>query len=322
MDTYVKLYLSTLIMALSLIISSVFASPSANNDIVVAIQEMERANYFTFVMLINMVPPSMFQGNITFLMPSDRSLSRTKIPQNSVIDLLLNHSIPSPLLFDHLIHLPTNSTLPTSNPDLMLKVSNSGRRGLFLGNVRIVSPNICTHGYLVRCHGIDDVLSVDIEKPEITCPRVSSPIPATTPLLAPTSQAPASNPPHADAYETSGGRRPHIELTLTCIVFMWLFSNLVRTTMANFNMNTMSGFSHRLGSSTKIPMLIPEYYEQWAGRMVDYLIGIDEDLWRCIKSNKFCPSMLSDVGSDGSSIDVTTQTNKFKTNDKRCMCEL
>ncbi|CAH1439099.1 unnamed protein product [Lactuca virosa] len=207
-------------MALSLIISSVFASPSGNNDIVVAIQEMERANYFTFVMLINMVPPSLFQGNITFLMPSDRSLSRTKIPQNSVVDLLLNHSIPSPLLFDHLIHLPTNSTLPTSNPDLMLKVSNSGRRDLFLGNVRIVSPNICTHGYSVRCHGIDDVLS--IEKPEITCPRVASPIPGIAPLLAPASQAPASTPPHADAYETSGGRRPHIELALPCITFMWV----------------------------------------------------------------------------------------------------
>ncbi|KAL7611787.1 FAS1 domain-containing protein SELMODRAFT_448915 [Lactuca sativa] len=222
MDTYVKLCLSTLIMAFSLIISSVFASPSVNNDIVVAIQEMERANYFTFVMLINMVPPSLFQGNITFLMPSDRSLSRTKIPQNSVVDLLLNHSIPSPLLFDHLIHLPTNSTLPTSNPDLMLKVSNSGRRGLFLGNVRIISPNICTHGYSVRCHGIDDVLSIDIKKPEITCPRVGSPIPATAPLLAPVSQAPTSTPPHADAYETSGGRRPHIELALTCIAFIWV----------------------------------------------------------------------------------------------------
>ena len=48
--------------------------------------------------------------------------------------------------------------------------------------------------------------------------------------------------------------------------------------MANFNMNTMSSFSHLLGSSTKISMLIPDYYEQWTDRMEDYLNGMDEDL--------------------------------------------
>ena len=56
--------------------------------------------------------------------------------------------------------------------------------------------------------------------------------------------------------------------------------------------------------------------------MEDYLIGFDEDLWRCVKRGNFCPSMFSDVGSDGSSVDVTTQTNKFKANDKRCMFKL
>ncbi|XP_024961753.1 FAS1 domain-containing protein SELMODRAFT_448915-like [Cynara cardunculus var. scolymus] len=214
-----------------MIISSVVATPSGNKDISVAIEEMERANYFTFVMLINMVPPNLFQGNVTFLMPSDRSLSRTMVPaQNSVMDLLLRHSIPSPLLFDHLLHLPTNSMLPTSNPDLMLKVSNRGRRSLFLGNVKIVSPNICTHGYSVRCHGIDGVIS--IEKPglasPITCPRVASAA-APLPLLAPPSpspspsSAPASDPPHGAAYETSGGVRPQMELALTTwMAFVWL----------------------------------------------------------------------------------------------------
>ncbi|KAJ9539564.1 hypothetical protein OSB04_026070, partial [Centaurea solstitialis] len=217
-----------MIMAL-LIVSSVVGSPSGNKDILVAIEEMERANYFTFVMLINMIPPNLFQGNVTFLMPSDRSLSRAMIPaQNSVVDLLLHHSIPSPLLFDHLLHLPTNSMLPTSNPDLMLKVSNSGRRSFFLGNVKIVSPNICTNGYSVRCHGIDGVISID--KPQlaspITCPRVAS---AAAPLLAPSSPspspspAPASDPPHGAAYETSVGGRPGMDLALTtCVAFVWL----------------------------------------------------------------------------------------------------
>ncbi|KAI3519395.1 hypothetical protein L1887_08460 [Cichorium endivia] len=223
MDTYVKLCSPVLIMVLAFIISSVVASPG-NDDIVIAIQEMESANYFTFVMLIKMVPPNLFQGNVTFLMPSDRSLSKTMISQNGVVDLLLRHSIPSPLLFDHLLRLPTNSMLPTSNPELMLKVSNNGRRGFFLGNVRIVSPNICAHGYSVRCHGIDDVLSIDLEKPGITCPRITSPVPAAAPSLALPSPAPASPPPYGAAYETSGGGRPHMELALTCMAFVWVYS--------------------------------------------------------------------------------------------------
>ncbi|KAI3800247.1 hypothetical protein L1987_35558 [Smallanthus sonchifolius] len=203
MATYVKIFFAFALMLIP---------NSGKKDIDMAIDEMERANYFTFVMLINMVPPNqLFQGNVTFLMPSDKSLSRSMILENSVEDLLLRHSIPSPLLFDHLLHLPTNSILPTSNPDLMLTVSNSGTRGLFLGNVRIVTPNICTHGYSVRCHGIDGVLSVDVQKPGLP-----SPITCSSPLLAPPSLAP---PPH---YETSGGGRPQLKLSFTCITFVWV----------------------------------------------------------------------------------------------------
>ena len=76
-----------------------------------------------------------------------------------------------------------------------------------------------------------------------------------------------------------------------------LFTFQVRKTVANFNMNTMIEFSHLIGYSTKIPMLILGYYDQWTDRMEDYLIGIDEDLWRCIKSGNFHPSMLTKVGN-------------------------
>lgn len=230
MASYIQIYASSLIMAF-MIASMVYASPniSRNNDIDAAIEEMERANYFTFVMLINMVPSDLFQGNVTFLVPSDKSLSRITIPPNNVTDLLLRHSIPSPLLFDHFLHLPTNSMLPTSNPELMVKVNNSGRRGLFLGNVRIVSPNVCTHGYSVRCHGIDSVLNVDDEQRglplSVSCPRIISPIPlpitvpaaAAAPSLAPPSLAPAADPPQS---ETSGGGRPHLELALAFMSFV------------------------------------------------------------------------------------------------------
>nr|KAJ0224589.1 hypothetical protein LSAT_V11C100001900 [Lactuca sativa] len=66
----------------------------------------------------------------------------------------------------------------------------------------------------------------------------------------------------------------------------------VRTTMASFNLNSMTSFSHLLGSSTKIPMLIPEYYDQWADRMEDYLNGLDEELWKCISGEINQPAQV------------------------------
>lgn len=56
--------------------------------------------------------------------------------------------------------------------------------------------------------------------------------------------------------------------------------------------------------------------------MEDYLNEIDEDLWRCVKSDHFRPSMLAEIGNAGSITDVTAQADKKKPNDKRCMCEL
>ncbi|KAI3471306.1 hypothetical protein Pfo_027969 [Paulownia fortunei] len=150
----------TLLLVLLAFISSAAATnlTSGNQDIIVATQEMQKANYFTFVMLINMAPPGMIQGSITFLMPNDRTLSKTNMAETSVVDFLLRHSIPSPLLIDHLEHFPTGSMIPTSNPGFMFKVTNDGRRRFFLSNVRIVSPNICTKGSSIRCHGIDGVV--------------------------------------------------------------------------------------------------------------------------------------------------------------------
>ena len=69
-------------------------------------------------------------------------------------------------------------------------------------------------------------------------------------------------------------------------------------------------------------MLIPEYYDQWTDRMEDYLTRIDEDLWQCVKSGNFRPLMLAGIENAGSSADVATQTEKYKSNDKCCMPEL
>ena len=92
--------------------------------------------------------------------------------------------------------------------------------------------------------------------------------------------------------------------------------------MANFNMNTMTSFSHLLGSSTKIPMLIPEYYDQWADRMEDYLNGIDEELWNCIDGTVQAPANVQPIGPSTASAEVADQQKRLKNNEKRCMREL
>ncbi|KAF8412776.1 hypothetical protein HHK36_000746 [Tetracentron sinense] len=156
---YMATYLTLSILLMNLILSATAADmPSRNKDLLGAIEEMQRANYFTFVMLVNMSPPDRIPGNITFLMPNDRMLSKITLSENAVLDFLFRHSIPFPLLFDNLKHFPTGSILPTSKQDFMLRVSNNGRRSFYLNNVQIISPDICTAGSSIRCHGINGVL--------------------------------------------------------------------------------------------------------------------------------------------------------------------
>ncbi|XP_028767272.1 FAS1 domain-containing protein SELMODRAFT_448915-like [Neltuma alba] len=156
------LIVNSLWMTLLLLLPS--ATPVRTNDIVAAIEEMQRANYFTFVMLINMSPPDpRLEANVTFLMPKDQMLAKMAMPERSVSDFLLQHSIPSPLLLETLEKFPTGTTVPSSLPNYMLRITNNGRRNFVLNNVKIISPNICVSGSSIRCHGIDGVLSeVDV----------------------------------------------------------------------------------------------------------------------------------------------------------------
>ncbi|XP_059669409.1 FAS1 domain-containing protein SELMODRAFT_448915 [Cornus florida] len=165
MATYMTL--SILLMAL-IVSSSAIATdiPSRSQDLVIAIEEMQKANYFTFCMLLNMAPADLISGNVTFLMPNDRTLAKTMIAQNAVSDFLLRQSIPSPLLFDNIRYMPTGSIIPTLKPGFFLNVSNSGRKSFYLNNVRINSPNLCTEGSSIRCHGIDGVLQAHTVTPE------------------------------------------------------------------------------------------------------------------------------------------------------------
>ncbi|KAL7606668.1 hypothetical protein Lser_V15G16417 [Lactuca serriola] len=92
--------------------------------------------------------------------------------------------------------------------------------------------------------------------------------------------------------------------------------------MTNFNINTMTSYSHLLGSSTKIPMLFPEYYDQWADRTEDYLNGLDEELWNCINGTVQPPLNVQNICSSRTTSAVGEQQTRLKNNEKCCMREL
>lgn len=181
------------------------SADTSNQDLLKALQEMRRATYFAFVVLINMAPDDFIQGgNITFLMPNNRILANTTIPHHNVSDFLRRHSIPTPLLIDDFLHFPTGSLLPTTKPDFMLRVGNYGRRHFFLNNVRVISPNICSSAASsIRCHGIDGVIVETYE-------GYNSPPPLVSPSPSPcyvnsTTTAPVASPP---APEPVGAAQP------------------------------------------------------------------------------------------------------------------
>ena len=69
-------------------------------------------------------------------------------------------------------------------------------------------------------------------------------------------------------------------------------------------------------------MLIPEYYDQWADRMQDYLNGLDEELWNCISGDRNPPTNLQPIGSSSRNSEVENQSDRLKKLEKRCMREL
>lgn len=128
------------LMAASSSVATVRVSRNAKTDLAMAIEEMQKANYFTFVVLINLAPPDeLVHANLTFLMPKDMSLSGNtaylKHP-SSVADFLLRHSIPSPLLLEHLLRFPTGSILPTSQPGFFSEHHQWWQKKKFLSQQR------------------------------------------------------------------------------------------------------------------------------------------------------------------------------------------
>lgn len=226
-----------LIISLALLISSSTATNLAA-EMTNATQEMQRANHFTFVTLINLAPPDMFRGGITFLMPNDKALSAADVDETSIVDFLLRHSIPSPLLIDQLANFPTGSMIPTSEPGFMFRVSNDGRRRFFLSNVRIVSPNICTRGSTIRCHGVDGVVQPTMfpqpdVPPATACnsnatspPEAEAPSPVTTPvIMAPISSGVQVSSPKSGSNSPRGmGDAAVVIVFMLAVMKLWLQS--------------------------------------------------------------------------------------------------
>lgn len=118
-----------------------------DTDLSISIYQMHRANYFTFVLPLKMVQDPVPQ-NITFLMPNDRNLSSISLSTDEIPDF---H-------WRHLSHFRTGLIIPTCKTQYMLRVSNGGRQRFCLNNVRLTSPNICSSGSSIKCHGIDGIL--------------------------------------------------------------------------------------------------------------------------------------------------------------------
>lgn len=206
-------------LLIALIVSTTALDQSRRKDITTTMQEMQRASYFTFVTLLNMVQEGI-PSNATFLMPSDRALSKALIPENTTLEFLLRHSIPSPLLFDDLSHFPTGTMVPTHQQDYVLKIVNRGRRGFYLNNVQVVSTDICTAASSFRCHGIYGVLieknsvappptclqtSPPTERPVGPSPAPNQPPPPPPNLVGPPSSAPTISLPPAESNDRRSG---------------------------------------------------------------------------------------------------------------------
>ncbi|XP_050205629.1 uncharacterized protein LOC126655468 [Mercurialis annua] len=130
-------------------------------DLQVAIDDMRTSSYHGFVILLKILttsPNPIPDGEITFLMPTDEELSKVSLKLDTLHDFVLGHSIPTALLITHLLHFPNGTLVPSGVPNRMLRVTNSGRLGLFVNNARIVAPNVCLNS-LIRCHGISAAMT-------------------------------------------------------------------------------------------------------------------------------------------------------------------
>ncbi|KAI3508792.1 hypothetical protein L1887_23807 [Cichorium endivia] len=85
----------------------------------------------------------------------------------------------------------------------------------------------------------------------------------------------------------------------------------------------MLNYANLIGSTTKAPVLVTSYYDYWAGRMKDYLIGLDKYLWRSVTDGPHTDFAGRFVVLDGEEPVVLNAADMKKIeNVERAMCEL
>ncbi|KAJ7960273.1 FAS1 domain-containing protein [Quillaja saponaria] len=129
-------------------------------DLQAAMSDMRTRSYHGFVILLkilNSMPESLRDTDITFFMPNDEDLSAVAVTPDHLQDFILSHSIPTPLMLNHLLHFPNGTLVPSGIPSRMISITNNGKPAMFLNNARIDTPNVCISS-LIRCHGISAAL--------------------------------------------------------------------------------------------------------------------------------------------------------------------
>ncbi|KAJ7964719.1 FAS1 domain-containing protein [Quillaja saponaria] len=146
-------------------------NPVNQTDLLAAMADMRNQSYHGFVILLKIldsIPNSLRDTDVTFLMPNDEDLSAIAVNPNR--DFILSHSIPTPLLLNHLLHFPNGTLVPSSIPSRMISITNNGETGLFVNNARIVTPNVCTSSF-IRCHGISAAIDFSNMAPLLPSPE-------------------------------------------------------------------------------------------------------------------------------------------------------
>ncbi|KAF8658209.1 hypothetical protein HU200_059429 [Digitaria exilis] len=189
--------LFTFMMPASSTTAAAATSPMISNNIATTMQEMQRARYFTFVMLVRMVQEKI-PRNTTFLMPSDRLMSTASISESQVLQFLSRHSIAAPLKFDNLVRLPNGTVLPTRQLGDTITVTNSRHQKLYFNSIELTSPDLCHSGESFRCHGINGIMRPGAARrvKAVTCTRYAAPTSAAvgTPLAENQSLSTSSTP--------------------------------------------------------------------------------------------------------------------------------
>lgn len=125
-------------------------------DLQVAMADMRAKSYHGFVILLKMfngTSSSLQSTDITFLMPNDEKLSESSLRSDLLHEFILSHSIPTPLVYNNMLHFPNGTLVPSSLPGRMLSITNGGKSGMFVNNAKIVTSNVCVNS-LIKCHGI------------------------------------------------------------------------------------------------------------------------------------------------------------------------